>query len=259
MKHFVKRRKDIIVVIATTIFCTVLLICAGGEGEKTVNNEAEIFMDGGSAEETVSIEPIEKMIVFQSPEFMNSMEEETTVDNSTTATQEVVSVEETTTTVESTEETTTIQETIAVVENTEETEYSEYGPIGAYTEYDVYLLAQILYCEVGGENTTEMSYCGSVIINRARSNVSDFVNVHTIWEVLYQPGQYGRYTLSKIEGGIEPTQANIDVARGLLNGTIECLPADILYQVTAGYDPGGNTEQVFLPGAVSESYFRSLD
>lgn len=261
--HQTKMRwMNIVMLAATVIFTLIVTLYARSKDSSKI----VIVEEGNSTaitEERPMLTPVERNTVFLSyAEYEEEIKEPTTTEETTTVvetTVEETTVQETTTVVETTvQQETTAEETIAVVEITNEEPSSVGGPLGSYTEDEVYLLAQILFCEVGGQNTTEMSYCGSVIINRARSNNRDFANVSSIREVLYQPGQYGIYTLSKIERGIQPTQENLDVARGLLNGTIECLPEDILYQVSAGCNPGGNTEQVFLPGTTSESYFRII-
>ena len=98
----------------------------------------------------------------------------------------------------------------------------EAAEVEGFPEYsdETYLLSQILYCEAGGQGKAEMSYVGSVVINRARTDYHDFRTVDTIQEVLYQgygtsAQQYAEETINKIEDGIEPS-VSVQVAIGRL-------------------------------------------
>lgn len=126
-----------------------------------------------------------------------------------------------------------------------------------------YLLAQILHCETGGENSLEMCYVGSVVLNRIRTDYHDFANINTVEEVLYQGygtplQQYANETIQKVEGGILPSEKALQVAHGLIYGTIECLPECILFQ-TAFVPEGWNTEVVDLPGNEIHVYSKPKD
>lgn len=168
--------------------------------------------------------------------------------------------------------------TSEVVEETTETQVTELQPepevseekvmeevvpntISQTSEDDVYLLAQIIFCETGTATYEDMIYVGSVVLNRIRTNYKDFANVHTVAEVLYQNRgtkiqQYANPTINKVESGIVPPQECIDVATGLINGTIECLEESVLYQT--GFVPKWNVEVVNLPNA-EHYYSRPLD
>lgn len=147
----------------------------------------------------------------------------------------------------------TIQVEAAEVETKGFPEYSD----------ETYLLAQIVYCEAGGQGKAEMSYVGSVVINRARTDYYDFRNVDTIREVLYQgygtsAQQYAEETINKIEDGIEPSEDATEVAEGLIDGTIDCLDEEILFQMEDWMPTWDGIEEVYIPGA-TELYARPTD
>ena len=98
-----------------------------------------------------------------------------------------------------------------------------------------YLLAQIIYCEAGGESEMEMWVTGSVVLNRARTDYPQFAAVDTIIDVLYQGDgtsnqQYSRITINKIESGIVPSGTAQEIARNLISGKLKCVDEDVLYQ-----------------------------
>ncbi len=134
-----------------------------------------------------------------------------------------------------------------------------------YTKYQEseYLLAQILECEAGGEGKREMFYVGSVVLNRARTDYWEFEEVYTIIEVLYQfygnkrRQQYDDRTIGKIESGIVPSDSALEVAKGLLDGSLECLPEYVLFQTLEELN-GLKVEEVYLPGAVHH-YYKPID
>ena len=137
--------------------------------------------------------------------------------------------------------------------------------VEGFPEYsdETYLLAQIVYCEAGGQGSSEMSYVGSVVINRARTDYHDFRTVDTIREVLYQgygtsAQQYAEETIDKIEDGIEPSEDAIEVASGLIDGTIDCLDEEILFQMEDYMPTWDGIEEVYIPGA-TELYARPTD
>lgn len=141
----------------------------------------------------------------------------------------------------------------------------EAAEIKGFPEYsdETYLLAQIVYCEAGGQGKAEMSYVGSVVINRARTDYYDFRSVDTIHEVLYQgygtsAQQYAEETIDKIEDGIEPSEDAIEVASGLIDGTIDCLDEEILFQMEDWMPTWDGIEEVYIPGA-TELYARPTD
>lgn len=90
--------------------------------------------------------------------------------------------------------------------------------LGTYTDDDVYLLAQILYCEAGGVGKEEMGRVGQVVINRMTTDYREFRKNNSIYDVVTQSGQYPQ-TWKRIKGGVKPSQDALDVARGLLDGS----------------------------------------
>ena len=141
----------------------------------------------------------------------------------------------------------------------------EAAEVTGFPEYsdETYLLAQIVYCEAGGQGSSEMSYVGSVVINRARTDYHDFQSVDTIREVLYQgygtsAQQYAEETIDKIEDGIEPSDDAMEVASGLIDGTIDCLDEEILFQMEDWMPTWDGIEEVYIPGA-TELYARPTD
>ena len=141
----------------------------------------------------------------------------------------------------------------------------EAAEVEGFPEYsdETFLLAQIVYCEAGGQGSSEMSYVGSVVINRARTDYYDFRNVDTIREVLYQgygtsAQQYAEETINKIEDGIEPSENAMEVASGLISGSIDCLDEEILFQMEDWMPTWDGIEEVYIPGA-TELYARPTD
>lgn len=114
---------------------------------------------------------------------------------------------------------------------------------------EVDLLAQIIECEAG-KGYAEHFWSGSVVINRIDAEDGEFANVNTIKEVLEQRGQYDSKTKEEIRNGIEPSEMSLEIARGLIFGTIEIPDKTILFQMQ--YEPTGswaqNLERVNLPG-----------
>lgn len=113
-------------------------------------------------------------------------------------------------------------------------------------EADIYLLAQMIYCEVGGCTPMDMYATGCVILNRARTDFANFKEVSTIKEVLYDPWQYATPTIQKIESGFEPSDVAIKVAEMLIKGEVPCLNEAILFQ--ADGVPSFMAEEIKIPG-----------
>lgn len=103
---------------------------------------------------------------------------------------------------------------------------------------DVELLARVIYAEGNTLGEKGMLYCGSVVLNRVKSN--NYPN--TVDGVIFQDGQY-----ACIEDGHfynKPSDLALEIAEGLLtDGSI--LPEYVLYQseFVQGkvYDTVGNT------------------
>ena len=111
-----------------------------------------------------------------------------------------------------------------------------------YTDKEIYLFAQILYCEAGGESKEEMARVGQVVLNRMNTNYWEFKNIDTFYEVVTQSGQYPE-TWAKIRRGITPSQDAIKVAEGLVNGTINSgLGEDVYWQT--GFVPDWNARVI---------------
>ena len=111
-----------------------------------------------------------------------------------------------------------------------------------YSEEDIYLFAQILYCEAGGESKEEMARVGQVVLNRINTDYWEFEDVNTFYEVVTQKGQYPE-TWAKIRRGIKPSEDAIEVAEGLVNGTIDSgLGEDVYWQT--GFVPDWNARVI---------------
>lgn len=163
------------------------------------------------------------------------------------------SVEKTTTKVDETtkknvettkEMTTTTRKEVTTTKKTETTT-KKVEPISknTYTSSDEYLLAQIIFCEAGICDRSEMAKVGKVVLNRVKSNHSDFKNCNTIKEVLYQKGQYHSNTLNQIRNNVKPSATALEVAKGLINGTEKSgLSDNVLWQT--GFKPDWNVKVV---------------
>ena len=111
-----------------------------------------------------------------------------------------------------------------------------------YTDEEIYLFAQILYCEAGGESKEEMARVGQVVLNRINTDYWEFEDVNTFYEVVTQKGQYPE-TWAKIRRGITPSQDALEVAEGLVNGTIDSgLGEDVYWQT--GFVPDWNARVI---------------
>ena len=164
-------------------------------------------------------------------------ETETTVFEETT---EQVSVKETNLTSEVSTKTTTMTNIVKVnpqVAHVREESKSK------YTDKEIYLFAQILYCEAGGANKAEMARVGQVVLNRLNTDYWEFKNCDTFYDVLVQENQYPE-TLAKIRNGIIPSKDAMAVAKGLIKGTIDSgLSEDVLWQT--GFIPTWNVKVVY--------------
>jgi len=111
-----------------------------------------------------------------------------------------------------------------------------------YTDEEIYLFAQILYCEAGGESKEEMARVGQVVLNRMNTDYWEFEDVNTFYEVVTQKGQYPE-TWAKIKNGIVPSEDAIEVAEGLVNGTVDSgLGEDVYWQT--GFVPDWNARVI---------------
>ncbi|WP_338778577.1 cell wall hydrolase [Metabacillus sp. FJAT-52054] len=69
-----------------------------------------------------------------------------------------------------------------------------------YTDADVALMARMMRAEAEGEGQQGMLYVGNVIVNRAKASCSDFKNVRTIRQVIFQV-QGGNYSFEAVQKG----------------------------------------------------------
>ena len=88
----------------------------------------------------------------------------------------------------------------------------------SFAEGDRYLLANLIYCEAGGESYTGQVAVGSVVMNRVLSSVYP----DTIVGVIYQSGQFspvasGRLALALTEG--RATAGCYQAADAVMSGT----------------------------------------
>ena len=90
----------------------------------------------------------------------------------------------------------------------------------SFAEGDRYLLANLIYCEAGGESYTGQVAVGSVVMNRVLSSVYP----NTVTGVIYQSGQFspvasGRLALALAEGRATSScyQAADEVMKGTTN------------------------------------------
>ena len=95
----------------------------------------------------------------------------------------------------------------------------------------------------------------SVSLNRVRTVYDDFLSVNTVKEVLYQviggERQYASETIQYVESGREPSETSLRIAEGLINGTIEILPEEVLYQT--------REEQAWMAGKVKSAGLENPD
>ena len=99
-------------------------------------------------------------------------------------------------------------------------------PKQSYSDEELYWLSHAIAAEVGNSTYESKAMCGLVIINRVNS-VS--FKADTIEKVIFSPGQYETVSNGKIYN--EPDEESIEIARKILEGTIEIeIPADVVYQ-----------------------------
>lgn len=115
--------------------------------------------------------------------------------------------------------------------------YNEMGYSGNHYEYtqdDVYMLAQIIQSEAGGESREGMIAVGNVVMNRVL-NRHKFGN--TVVEVITAPGQFA------YNSGRTPSSSAKRAARAVLQDEKWVIPQDIYYfrsGVSAGGDWGAH-------------------
>lgn len=110
----------------------------------------------------------------------------------------------------------------------------------SYTEDDVYLLAQTICHEAGGEGLNGWIGVAEVIRNRVKSSL--FPN--SVNEVVYSPGQFEN---AQDIVNMQPTDAMIDTARSVLDGELSILQNEnCLYFRNPGDDNGDWGELPFF-------------
>lgn len=92
------------------------------------------------------------------------------------------------------------------------------------TEENVYLLAQLLECEAGGEGYDGLRAVATVVVNRA----FDGVMGNTISSVIYRPGQFSPVSSGKMQN-TTPSDTAVEAARDVLINGYRSFPAYVLY------------------------------
>ena len=95
-------------------------------------------------------------------------------------------------------------------------------------------LALMMEAEAAPKDSVALYRVGSVVLNRVRTTYTDFKIVNTVTDVLHQiiggHRQYDSETIRYAESGRKPSDLSLQIAQGLIDGTIEILPEEILYQ-----------------------------
>ncbi|GIO24022.1 cell wall hydrolase [Oceanobacillus sp. J11TS1] len=89
-----------------------------------------------------------------------------------------------------------------------------------YREADVALMARMMRAEAEGEGKQGMLYVGNVIVNRAVADCSDFTEVRTIDDVIFQV-QGGNYSFEAVQKGNAFYQRARDAEKRLARRTLE--------------------------------------
>ncbi len=194
-----KRRIDITTVGLAVMVCTTAIgtstIATSSVKEKTIVNDDYASLTAGVAKylNSSNIDSIKKESSIKCIEYQKTM-------------------------LSSFEESTTVAELTTEAETEEPTEY--------YSEDDLYWLSRVISAEVGNSTYESKAMCGLVILNRLNS---PSFKAETIEEVIFSPGQYETVSNGKIYN--EPDDESIEVARKILEGTIEIeIPTDVVYQ-----------------------------
>ncbi|KGR73531.1 cell wall hydrolase [Ureibacillus manganicus] len=69
-----------------------------------------------------------------------------------------------------------------------------------YRDADIDLIARMMRAEAEGEGNQGMLYVGNVIVNRVAADCSDFRDVRTVEDVIYQV-QGGNYSFEAVQKG----------------------------------------------------------
>jgi spore germination cell wall hydrolase CwlJ-like protein len=89
---------------------------------------------------------------------------------------------------------------------------------------DLYLLAQVIYSEVGSDWISDevQLMCANVVMNRVESQYFS----HTIYDVVHAPSQY-QFIQDKVI--VVPNKRALDNAKKILDG-LRVLPKNVVYQ-----------------------------
>lgn len=142
------------------------------------------------------------------------------------------------------------EEAVAVVEDViEEQPELLSAPKPQYSDSDLMLLAKVIYAEAGSDFLSdEWKMCvGEVVLNRVAS--PEFPN--TIYDVVYQPGQYHGARSGYIASLI-PSERCIDIARRLLDGERLMEPA-VVFQ--ANFKQGSGICKALYDSHLGWTYF----
>jgi N-acetylmuramoyl-L-alanine amidase len=90
----------------------------------------------------------------------------------------------------------------------------------AYRSADVDLMARMMRAEAEGEGKQGMLYVGNVIVNRVVADCTDFTDVRTIEQVIFQV-QGGNYSFEAVQKGNMFYQRARDSERRLARQTVE--------------------------------------
>ncbi|MGN4667816.1 cell wall hydrolase [Bacillus cereus group sp. MYBK234-1] len=89
-------------------------------------------------------------------------------------------------------------------------------PVIKVTDTDISLLARLIRAEAEGEGNQGMLLVGNVGINRIRSNCSDFKNINSIREMIYQ--KHGFEAITHGYFYQKARESDMNLARQVING-----------------------------------------
>lgn len=125
----------------------------------------------------------------------------------------------------------------------------------AHVKNETKIVALIGEAEADPNDEVALFRVMSVCLNRVRTVYDDFLPVNTVKEVLYQVvgghRQYATETIQYVESGREPSELSLHIAEGLINGTIEILPEEVLYQT--------REKQAWMAGQVKSAELENPD
>ncbi len=124
---------------------------------------------------------------------------------------------------------------------------------------DIDILARIILCEAGGEGDNGMKAVACVVMNRVNVSYGEYGTLHTIREVVYQPGQFDcvRETLRGVYNpqniyNMRPDQLHYDIASWAIAGNrLSSLGVALWY-----FNPFQPTCRTFFPSQVGQFVIR---